>query len=242
MGAAGALLWVALGSVALIGCLVMRHYFPQRWQKPGPLMDQLPPPVGVPRRFGVGSLLAVTAAFAVLLGIVRWLAGIWLGETGSAETAAIMAWLIVFFAVVGVSQAVLFGGKKPRLASLLAGAVMGGLSPLVVFLVMRLWLGPLLSIGPTRGASGGGAADGRDGRVCGPRRVRGLPGRCPGRRGIPAHTARLAISRGGPVTLASTSGRSMHSGPPTSRRLPKTTHLIRRRKMANEFRLRTRRV
>ena len=79
-------------------------------------------PVGVPRRFGVGSLLVVTAAFAILLGAMKSL----------QVDPIVMGLVAAFIAVVGAGQAVLFGGKAPRKASMVAGM----LFPLVVgFLV-----------------------------------------------------------------------------------------------------------
>lgn len=75
-------------------------------------------PVGVPRRFGVGSLLVVTAAFAILLGAMKSL----------QVDPIVMGLVAAFIAVVGAGQAVLFGGKVRRTASMIAGM----LFPLVV--------------------------------------------------------------------------------------------------------------
>ena len=69
---------------------------------------------GMPRRFGVGKLMAITALFAVLFGLMKW---------ADFHPIAFPA-VGVFVGVVGVAQALLFGGKKPRLASMLAGAVL----------------------------------------------------------------------------------------------------------------------
>ncbi len=82
-------------------------------------------PVGVPRRFGVGSLLVVTAAFAILLGAMKSLQ---VDPIGMGLVAA-------FVAVVGAGQAVLFGGKAPRKASMLAGM----LFLLVMGLASMVW-------------------------------------------------------------------------------------------------------
>jgi hypothetical protein len=73
---------------------------------------RLGPAIGVPRRFGIGSLLAVTAACAVFFSILRC--------RGCPPLA--FAILGSFFALVGIGQAVLFGGKEPRKASMLVGA------------------------------------------------------------------------------------------------------------------------
>lgn len=73
----------------------------------------VPPPAGVPRRFGVGTLLVVTTAFALLFGVLRAL--------------HVPGWGFVIVAgyiiVIALGQALLFGGKKPRLASYLVGAI-----------------------------------------------------------------------------------------------------------------------
>ena len=66
---------------------------------------------GAPRRFGIGTLLIVTTAFAVAMAILTAL--------GVPSVAVVV--ILTFVALVGVSQAVLFGGTKPRLASAIAG-------------------------------------------------------------------------------------------------------------------------
>lgn len=66
-----------------------------------------------PRRFDLATMMAVTLAYALLFGAFR-LAGI--QATGVVLAAG-------FITCVGVSQAVLFRGKKPRLSSVLVGAV-----------------------------------------------------------------------------------------------------------------------
>ena len=67
----------------------------------------------VPRRFGVGVLLILMTAFAVLFAVMR--------TFGAApEVFMIIAGL---FLAVTLAQIVLFQGKKPRQASMLAGGV-----------------------------------------------------------------------------------------------------------------------
>lgn len=75
---------------------------------------------GVPRRFGVGTLLTITAIFAALFGMLSAL-GAHPIEFGGVT---------LFFVAVALGQAVLFKGKRPREASLLVG---GCLLPLVLF-------------------------------------------------------------------------------------------------------------
>jgi hypothetical protein len=70
-------------------------------------------PAGVPRRFGISKLLLITALFSVIFAILR---------SFEAEPIVFVG-VGIFFAVVGVAQAVLFHGKRPRLASMVAGFV-----------------------------------------------------------------------------------------------------------------------
>ncbi|HEV3344647.1 MAG TPA: hypothetical protein VG125_30000 [Pirellulales bacterium] len=77
---------------------------------------ELPPanqPFGVPTRFGIGTLLVVTAAYSALLAL--------LGAVGWNKAAIV--WLVVFISIVGVAQMLLFGSRRPREASILAGAL-----------------------------------------------------------------------------------------------------------------------
>ncbi len=70
-------------------------------------------PFGVPSRFGIGTLLVVTAAYSALLALLR--------IVGSNK--AVTVWLVVFISIVGLAQMLLFGSRRPREASLLAGAI-----------------------------------------------------------------------------------------------------------------------
>lgn len=110
---------------------------------------------GVPRRYDLATLMAVTLAYACLFGALRAL---------NAPPEA-MVWSAGFLTVVGAAQAVLFGGKCPREASCLAGmgfmlAVMlieRGLPRLWVdvFLVPILFLGAIVLPGFVLGYAGG---------------------------------------------------------------------------------------
>lgn len=77
-------------------------------------------PFGVPSRFGIGTLLVVTAAYGALLALLRALD--W--------DRRIIAWIVVFISVVGAGQMFLFGSRRPRQASLITGAV--GLPAIIV--------------------------------------------------------------------------------------------------------------
>ncbi|HET6880094.1 MAG TPA: hypothetical protein VFI31_08060 [Pirellulales bacterium] len=71
-------------------------------------------PFGVPSRFGIGTLLVVTAAYALLLTLLRSLLD-W-------DPRAIV-WFVVFVSLVGAGQMLLFGSRRPRQASLITGAI-----------------------------------------------------------------------------------------------------------------------
>lgn len=75
---------------------------------------RLPPHVreaGVPRRFGMGTLLLITAMYAVLFAVLRAL-----GLPPSA-----FLFVALFFTAVGLGQMLLFKGEHPRRASIVVG-------------------------------------------------------------------------------------------------------------------------
>jgi hypothetical protein len=76
-----------------------------------PSNSQVAVPYGVPRRFGIGTILIVTAAFAGLLGLLRWL----------GAPPLVVGFLVGFVSLVGLGQAVLFRGRRPRQASIVTG-------------------------------------------------------------------------------------------------------------------------
>ncbi len=86
-----------------------------------PVADQEVVPAQVPRRFPVGTMLAFTAIFAVVLSILRT-AGV-----PPIGIVVVGGWVIV----IGLAQAVLFKGKRPRAASMWAGATLSCIAPLV---------------------------------------------------------------------------------------------------------------
>ncbi len=62
------------------------------------------PQIGVPRKFAVGSLLAITAVYCILFRILTVYDATWAGLI-----------LVPFFVTfVGIAQAVFFGGQHPR--------------------------------------------------------------------------------------------------------------------------------
>jgi hypothetical protein len=75
------------------------------------------PQVGIPRRFGVGTMLILVAVFAVIFSALKTL------NVPPEGFAAVS----VFFAGVGLCQMLLFKGRDPRAASVVGGIVMFGL-------------------------------------------------------------------------------------------------------------------
>lgn len=70
-------------------------------------------PFGVPRRFGIGTILIITAAFGLLLSLL---------QACGAPTFAVW-FVIIFVSLIGLGQMTLFGGDRPRKASIVTGAV-----------------------------------------------------------------------------------------------------------------------
>jgi hypothetical protein len=74
-----------------------------------------PHEAGVPRRFGVGILLVITSMYTVLFAVLRAL--------GVPPIEFIL--VALFFTAVGLGQMLLYQGKRPRRASVMAGAGCG---------------------------------------------------------------------------------------------------------------------
>jgi hypothetical protein len=65
----------------------------------------------VPRRYDLATLFAVSSAYALLFGVLRLF--------GAPPVA--IGWAGLFISVVGLGQALLFGGRSPRAASVVVG-------------------------------------------------------------------------------------------------------------------------
>jgi hypothetical protein len=76
-----------------------------------------PAPVGVPRRFSIGTMMILVTAFAMLFGVLKMF------NVPPIAFAAIS----IFIGGVAACQSLLFQGKMPRLASFVGGIVMYGL-------------------------------------------------------------------------------------------------------------------
>ena len=77
-----------------------------------PVPQVIVPEAGVPRQFGVGMLLVVTAVYAVLFAILR--------ASKAPPGAFVVVGLFPF--LIGLGQMLLFKGKRPRRASMIVGA------------------------------------------------------------------------------------------------------------------------
>lgn len=78
---------------------------------------------GVPRRFGMGTLLLITAMYAVLFAVLR--------AFGLPPSAFLF--VALFFTAVGLGQMLLFKGERPRRASVVVGAGFYAVATLVLF-------------------------------------------------------------------------------------------------------------
>ena len=88
-----------------------------------PLGSSPPTTVGVPRRFGIGEMMMLVTVYAILFAMISSI-------TRSPQAMFVTGTLL---AGVTVGQILLFGGRKPRQASVLVGTL---LFPVVVFLAV----------------------------------------------------------------------------------------------------------
>lgn len=88
-------------------------------------------PYGMPRNYSLAALLTVCTGFAVLFALLTQVVGL--------HPLGILVFA-VFTGGVGAGQALLFGGRKPRRASLLVGEILG------IFAVPAMLTVPLLEL------------------------------------------------------------------------------------------------
>jgi hypothetical protein len=74
------------------------------------------PQVGVPRRFGIGTLMILTTAFAVMFSLMKVL----------GTLPEVFSCVSIFVAGVAACQVLMFQGKNPRKASFVGGYIVGG--------------------------------------------------------------------------------------------------------------------
>jgi len=91
---------------------------------------------GVPRRFGMGTILITMTLFAALLGLLRAV-GTW---------PPLIGVLVTFISLVAVGQMFLYRGIRPRAASVVVGAILIGILFLIGTLIVWMDMGYL----PTR--------------------------------------------------------------------------------------------
>jgi hypothetical protein len=73
------------------------------------------PQVGVPRRFGIGTMMLLATMFAVLCAVLKTI----------GAPPLVFGQIAAFFAGVALCQMLLFRGRNPRKASLVGGALTG---------------------------------------------------------------------------------------------------------------------
>jgi hypothetical protein len=77
--------------------------------KPGPR------PARVPRRFATGTLLLLVTLYALMFSCLSWL----------SAPPPVFAVLAIYLTAIGLGQMLLFGGEKPREASIWVGGPVG---------------------------------------------------------------------------------------------------------------------
>jgi hypothetical protein len=75
------------------------------------IAEQKPKVFSAPRRFDLATIFAVSIAYAMLFGLLRY------GQMPPIVFAIVPG----YFTVIAVAQALLFKGKRPRVASVLTG-------------------------------------------------------------------------------------------------------------------------
>jgi len=88
--------------------------YPKPEQKPPREPSRWDNPAGVQRRFSLGALLVAVTLYSVFFALLRW----------HDAPPVVFVEATVFVTGVGLSQMLLFGGKRPRAASLVSGGVL----------------------------------------------------------------------------------------------------------------------
>jgi putative addiction module component (TIGR02574 family) len=109
--------------------------------------DTRPLIYSAPRRFDLSMIFVVTSVYAVLL------AGMSALQFPPAASLAVAG----FITFVGIGQAMLFGGRRPRTASLVVGAVLYAVPMLIIWLMSgpRIYPGALILLSGTSAIIGG---------------------------------------------------------------------------------------
>jgi hypothetical protein len=91
-----------------------------------PYLEETPgPQAGMPRRFSIGTMMIITAFFALVCGVLK------------ALHAPPLVFVLIsgFMLTVAACQALLFGGRNPRKASFIAGMAMYALAAVATALI-----------------------------------------------------------------------------------------------------------
>lgn len=104
---------------------------PPKPPEPKPDVDtaERTPVTGVPRRFGVGTLLVITAMYAVLFAVLRAI----------SLPPIFFVFYALFFTAVGLGQMLLFQGKQARRASAYVGAGFSLVASFLCYGAARVW-------------------------------------------------------------------------------------------------------
>jgi hypothetical protein len=114
---------------------------------PWPLVEQIladsvrssrPKVYSAPRRFDLTTILVVTAGYAVLFGALKMI------FSSLGETSGVAITIGGFVTAVGIGQAMLFGGRRPRTASIMVGAALCS----IIMVGFSLWSTPRGMSGP----------------------------------------------------------------------------------------------
>lgn len=120
-------------------CLLAKENIARNEHVPWPLVERIladsvrssrPKVYSAPRRFDLSTIMVVTAAYALMFSVINAL----FSSFGGAAGISIMVG--VFVTLVGVGQAFMFGGRRPRTASILVGTI---LTCLIMFGSMALF-------------------------------------------------------------------------------------------------------
>jgi hypothetical protein len=102
---------------------------------------RFPKPIGMPRQFSIGTLLVLITFFGILCAILKMI--------GIPPAGYFI--IAIYFAVIVAAQTLLFKNNHPRMASIIAGGVLGCLLSVLDFIVegMKPWqIFEILFFGP----------------------------------------------------------------------------------------------
>lgn len=117
---------------SLRGDLAASKSHPVRKASPEPgLFDNLPKPVGMTRRFSVGTMMIIMTFYAILFSVMKML----------GAGPSIFAGVTVFITGIGAGQMFAPAHISPRKVSFISGIVMGIVSSIVATIVASMLYG-----------------------------------------------------------------------------------------------------